>query len=158
MAGPATFSTVFTSTDKGGTTVSCAEAWEHISTRLSEPALFDNYVTQVCTRTGYDITNAAQLQRCRSNIGELGQMMMDTPQSLQQFLTNVMLGSTVGDVLFEDSPAAAARVMANRAVVSSGLATLSTANEWQPTIRAAVFAILLLLLATPPLFHPTHLN
>ena len=72
MAGPATFSTVFTSTDKGGTTVSCTETWEHISTRLSEPALFDNYVAQVCTRTGYDITNATQLQRCRSNIGELG--------------------------------------------------------------------------------------
>src|SRR3546814_14740513 len=55
------------------------------------------------------------------------------------FLTNVMLGSTVGDVLFEDSPAAAARAMANRAVVSSGLATMSTATEWMPTIKAAVF-------------------
>ena len=158
MAGPATFSTVFTSTDKGGTTVSCNEAWEHISTRLSEPALFDNYVAQVCTRTGYDISNATQLQRCRSNIGELGQMMMDTPQSLQQFLTNVMLGSTVGDVLFEDSPATAARVMANRAVVSSGLATMSTANEWMPTIRATVFGIMLFMMPIALLFILTPIN
>src|SRR3546814_7194575 len=35
MAGPATFSTVYTAADKGGTTVSCDEAWQHISTALS---------------------------------------------------------------------------------------------------------------------------
>jgi conjugal transfer mating pair stabilization protein TraG len=158
MAGPATFSTVFTATDKGGTTVNCNEAWEHISTRLSEPTLFDNYVAQVCTRTGYDIANVTQLQRCRTHIGELGQMMMDTPQTLQQFLTNVMLGSTVGDVLFEDSPATAARVMANRAVVSGGLATMSTANEWMPTIRATVFGIMLFMMPVALLFILTPIN
>jgi len=158
MAGPATFSTVFTSTDKAGTTVSCSEAWEHISTRLSEPALFDTYVAQVCTRTGYDIANAAQLQRCRANLGEMGQMMMDAPQSLQQFLTNVLLGNTVGDVLFEDSPATAARVMANRAVVSGGLATMSTANEWMPTIRATVFGIMLFMMPVALLFILTPIN
>jgi conjugal transfer mating pair stabilization protein TraG len=35
MAGPATFSTVYTAADKGGTTVSCTDAWTHISDRLS---------------------------------------------------------------------------------------------------------------------------
>src|SRR3546814_6276610 len=30
MAGPATFSTVYTAADKGGTTVSCDEAWQQI--------------------------------------------------------------------------------------------------------------------------------
>lgn len=158
MAGPSTFSTVYTAADKGGTTVTCNEAWEHISTRLSEPGLFDQYVAQVCTRTGYDVTNAAQLQRCRSNIGELGQMMMGSPLSLQQFLTDVMLGNTVGDVLFEDSPATAARVMANRAVISSGLATMSTANEWMPTIRATVFGIMLFMMPVALLFILTPIN
>jgi conjugal transfer mating pair stabilization protein TraG len=52
---------------------------------------------------GHDVANAAQLQRCRSNLGEMGQMMMGPPLTLQTFLTNVMLGKTVGDVLFEDS-------------------------------------------------------
>lgn len=158
MAGPATFSTVYTAADKGGTTMSCAEAWDHISTRLSEPALFDSYVAQICTRTGYDVGNAAQLQRCRANIGEMGQMMMGTPLSLQQFLTDVMLGNTVGDVLFEDSPATAARVMANRAVISSGLATMSTANEWMPTIRATVFGIMLFMMPVALMFILTPIN
>ena len=158
MAGPATFSTVYTAADKGGTTVTCAEAWQHISTRLSEPGLFDHYVAQVCTRTGYDVANAAQLARCRSNLGEMGLMMMGTPLSLQQFLTGVMLGNTVGDVLFEDSPATAARVMANRAVMSSGLATMSTANEWMPTIRATVFGIMLFMMPVALLFILTPIN
>ncbi|MCG2841300.1 conjugal transfer protein TraG N-terminal domain-containing protein [Sandaracinobacter sp. RS1-74] len=158
MAGPATYSTVYSAADKAGTTVSCNEAWEHISSRLSETALLDTYVTQVCTRTGYDVADATQLARCRSNLGEMGQMMMDTPLTLQQFLTNVMLGNTVGDVLFEDSPATAARVMANRAVISSGLATMSTANEWMPTIRATVFAIMLMMMPIALLFILTPIN
>ena len=158
MAGPATFSTVFTSADKAGTTMTCEEAWSHIATRLSEPALFDGYSRQVCMRTGYDIANAAQLARCRTNLGEMGQMMMGTPLSMQAFLTDVMLGNTVGDVLFEDSPASASRVMANRAVISSGLSTMSTANEWMPTIRATVFGIMLFMVPIALLFILTPIN
>ncbi len=158
MAGPATFSTVYTDIDKGGTTVSCEEAWAHIATRLSEPALFDGYSRQVCMRTGYDVANAAQLARCRTNLGEMGEMMMGTPLTLQHFLTDVMLGNTVGEVLFEDSPASASRVMANRAVISSGLSTMSTANEWMPTIRAAVFAIMLFMIPVALLFILTPIN
>src|SRR3546814_14299929 len=98
MAGPATFSTVFTATDKGGTTVSCTEAWTHISGRLSDPALFDDYSRQVCERTGYDVSNAAQLQRCRSNLGALGDKMLATPLTLQQLMTNINLGNAVGEI------------------------------------------------------------
>src|SRR3546814_1826228 len=68
MAGPATFSTVYTASDKGGTTVSCYESWAHIAERLSDPALFEDYSRQICSRTGFDIANAAQLTRCRSQL------------------------------------------------------------------------------------------
>ncbi|MBA4092413.1 MAG: conjugal transfer protein TraG [Sphingobium sp.] len=158
MAGPATFSTVYTATDKGGVTMSCAEAWDHISTSLAEPTLFDAYARQVCTRTSFNVSDANQLARCRSQIGEMGQMMMGTPLSLQAFMTDVMLGTTVGDVLFEDSPASAARVMANRAVISNGLATMSAANEWMPTIRATVFGIMLFMVPVALLFVLTPIN
>lgn len=158
MAGPATFSTVYTPTDKGGVTMSCTEAWDHISTRLAEPALFDNYVRQACIRTGFEVGNAAQLARCKAQLGEMGQMMMGTTLSLQAFLTDVMLGTSVGDVLFEDSPASAARVMANRAVISNGLATMSAANEWMPTIRATVFGIMLFMVPVALLFVLTPIN
>jgi thiol:disulfide interchange protein len=64
----------------------------------------------------------------------------------------------VGDVLFEDSPASAARVMANRAVISNGLATMSVANEWMPTIRATVFGIMLFMIPIALLFILTPIN
>ncbi|WP_313737121.1 conjugal transfer protein TraG N-terminal domain-containing protein, partial [Sphingobium yanoikuyae] len=158
MAGLSTFSTVFTASDKGGTTVSCQEAWEHIADRLSDPAIFESYSAQVCARTGYDIAKADQLARCRGNLGEMGDMMMGAPLTAQAFLTNILLGHSVGDVLFEDSPATASRVMANRAVVSSGLATMSTANEWFPTIRAVVFGIMLFMVPVALLFILTPIN
>lgn len=158
MAGPATFSTIYTASDKGGTTVSCTDAWDHIQSRLSDPVLFDSYARQVCQRTGYDIADAAQLARCRSQLGEMGRMMMGTPLSLQAFMTDILLGNTVGDVLFEDSPATAARVMANRAVVSSGLSTMSVANEWMPTLRATVFGIMLFMMPIALLFILTPIN
>src|SRR3546814_20241704 len=48
--------------------------------------------------------------------------------------------------------------MANRAVVSSGLATMSTANEWMPTIRATVFGIMLFMMPIALLFILTPIN
>jgi len=158
MAGPATFSTVYTAADKGGTTMSCQEAWDNIQARLADPTLFEGYTAQVCQRTGYNIGDAAQLARCRSRLGDMGQMMMGTPLSLQAFMTDILLGNTVGDVLFEDSPASAARVMANRAIVSNGLATMSVANEWMPTIRATVFGIMLFMVPIALLFILTPIN
>lgn len=158
MAGPATFSTVYTDSDKDGTTVSCTDAWNHISGRLSDPTLFEGYSRQVCARTGFDTGNAQQLARCRQQLGEMGQMMLGRPLTAQSLLTHVMLGNTVGDVLFEDSPATAARVMANRAVVSNGLATMSVANEWMPTIRATVFGIMLFMIPVALLFILTPIN
>ncbi|NOM19174.1 hypothetical protein, partial [Klebsiella pneumoniae] len=85
-------------------------------------------------------------------------MMLETDMSRQKFLTQLLLGQTVGDILFEDSPATAARVMANRAIGANGLATLSTANEWMPTIRAAVFAIMLMMMPIAFLFILTPIN
>src|SRR3546814_8522226 len=111
LAGPATLSTVYTEADKGGTTVRCTVAGTHISDRLSDPVLFDSYTSQICARTGYDTGNAQQMTRCRQQLGEMGQMMLGRPLSAQAFLTHILLGNTVGDVLFEDSPASAARAI-----------------------------------------------
>jgi hypothetical protein len=158
MAGPATFSTVYTETDKGGTTVSCTDAWTHISGRLGDPALFDDYTRRICARTGFDTGSAQQLARCRSQLGDMGQMMLGRPLTTQALMSHILLGNTVGDVLFEDSPATAARVMANRAVVSNGLATLSVANAWMPAIRATVFGIMLFMIPVALLFILTPIN
>ncbi|NKJ02376.1 conjugal transfer protein TraG N-terminal domain-containing protein [Novosphingobium sp. SG707] len=158
MAGPATFSTVYSASDKAGTTMSCQAAWTYIADKLADPTLFDAYSDQICARTGFDVTQTTQRDRCRHQIDALGGMMLNQSMSRQKFLTNVFLGQTVGDVLFEDSPAAAARVMANRAIESNGLATLSTANEWLPSIRASVFAIMLMMLPIALLFILTPIN
>lgn len=158
MAGPSTFSTVYSTTDKAGTTMSCNDAWDNIQTRLSDPDLFNDYARQVCQSTGYDVEDTNQLTRCRSRLGQLGDVMMGTPLTLQAFMTDVLLGNTVGDVLFEDSPATAARVMANRAVISTGLATMSVANSWMPTIRATVFGIMLFMTPIALLFILTPIN
>lgn len=158
MAGPSTFSTVYTETDKGGTTVSCEGAWSHISDRLTDPALFESYTKQVCERSGFRPSEASQLARCREQLGTLGDAILGRPLTQQALMSNIMLGNTVGDVLFEDSPASAARVMANRAVVANGLATMSVANEWMPTIRATVFGVMLFMVPVALLFILTPIN
>ena len=158
MAGPATFSTVFTSADKAGTTMSCQEAWDHIQSRLNDSTLFEDYSRQVCQSTGYDVADASQLARCRTRLGQMGEVMMGTPLTLQAFMSDILLGNSVGEVLYEDSPATAARVMANRAVISSGLSTMSVANQWMPTIRATVFGIMLFMMPIALLFILTPIN
>lgn len=158
MAGPATYSTVYSASDKAGTTMTCSDAWDAIQTRLSDPALFDDYARQVCQRTGYNVDDSSQLSRCRSNLGQMGDMMLGASLTMQGLMSAIMLGNAVGDVLFEDSPATASRVMANRAVISGGLATMSVANEWMPTIRATVFGIMLFMTPIALLFILTPIN
>lgn len=158
MAGPATFSTVFTSADKAGTTMSCQGSWDHIQSRLNDSTLFEDYSRQVCQSTGYDVADASQLTRCRTRLGQMGEVMMGTPLTLQAFMSDILLGNSVGEVLYEDSPATAARVMANRAVVSSGLSTMSVANQWMPTIRATAFGIMLFMMPIALLFILTPIN
>lgn len=87
-------------------------------------------------------------ENCRASHGRSGDeprrawhKMPETPLTLRQIMTNINLGNAMGDVLFEDSPATAARVMANRAVVSSGLATMSTANAWMLAPGSAIKAL-----------------
>jgi conjugal transfer mating pair stabilization protein TraG len=158
MAGPATFSTVYTATDKGGTTMSCEAAWADISDRLSDPDLFDGYAREVCTRTGFNVVDPVQMQRCREQLGTVSRMMLGYPLTPDALFGDVLLANSLGDVLFEDSPATATRVMANRAIVSNGLATLSAANEWMPTIRATVFGIMLFMIPIALLFILTPIN
>jgi conjugal transfer mating pair stabilization protein TraG len=158
MAGPSTFSTVYTRADKAGTTMSCEEAWTQISDRLSDETLFDTYSDQVCARTGFDTSKPDQRARCRAQLGEMGQMMLGHALTRQALMSHILLANMVGDVLFEDSPASAARVMANRAIISNGLATLSVANEWIPTIRATVFGIMLFMIPVALLFILTPIN
>jgi conjugal transfer mating pair stabilization protein TraG len=81
MAGPPP-SRRSTEADKGGTTVSCTDAWTHISDRLSDPVLFDGYTKQICARTGYDTGNAQQM-RAAEQLGEMGQMMLGRPLTAQ---------------------------------------------------------------------------
>jgi conjugal transfer mating pair stabilization protein TraG len=158
MAGPATYSTVYSSADKAGTTMTCSDAWANIQSRLGDPSTFDSYQDQVCARSGFDKGDANQLARCKGQLGEIGQMMMGTSLGAQGLMTDILLGNTVGDVLFEDSPATAARVMANRATAANGLATLSVANDWMPTIRATVFGIMLFMVPIALLFVLTPIN
>jgi conjugal transfer mating pair stabilization protein TraG len=104
------------------------------------------------------VSDAGQLSRCRSNLGQLGDMMMGASLTMQALMSDIMLGNAVGDVLFEDSPATASRVMANRAVISGGLASMSVANEWMPTIRATVFGIMLFMTPIALMFILTPIN
>ncbi len=158
MAGPSTFSTVYSAANKGGTTMSCEEAWSHISTRLSEPELFETQTKRACRATGFHFASPPQKARCTEQLGALGNVLFQRPISAHSLFTHVLLSRTVGDVLLEDSPAAAARVMANRAILTNGYSGMSVANDWIPKVRATVFAVMLFMIPVALLFILTPIN
>jgi len=158
MAGPSTFSTVYSAADKGGTPMSCEEAWSHISTRLSDPALFETQTKRTCRATGFNFASPPQKARCTEQLDALGNLIFQRPISAHSLFTHVLLSRTVGDVLLEDSPAAAARVMANRAILTNGYSGMSVANDWIPKVRATVFAVMLFMVPVALLFILTPIN
>ncbi len=158
MAGPSTFATVYSSANKGGTTMSCEEAWNHISTRLSDPELFVTQTKRACRATGFLFDSPPQKTRCTEQLGALGNLIFQRPISAHSLFTHVLLSRTVGDVLLEDSPAAAARVMANRAILTNGYSGMAVANDWIPKVRATVFAVMLFMVPVALLFILTPIN
>ena len=155
--GPSTYSTVYSSTNKAGVAQTCADAWTYIDTELKSANTFTRFADGVCSSDDFNIGRPVEAVRCRQELSELGATFFGHALTQQQYFANVFLGRTIGDVLLEDSPSVASRVMANRAIVTTGLSTMSQMDELLPTLKAVVFAIMLLLISISLLFIMTPL-
>ena len=97
----------------------------------------------VCSKSGFNTADPAQLARCQAILGEQNLSVYNVAGDYVHFLRNAALATTIAAALQDANPDIGLRALTNRAVLTEGIGVAQAANEWLPTIRATVIAIVL---------------
>ncbi len=144
LRSPADFTEWYEVANKGGVTVSCQEAWDNnLQPALINGSLYDAMLGSVCSKSGFNTADPAQLARCQVILGEQNLSVYNVAGDYVHFLRNAALATAIAAALQDANPDIGLRALTNRAVLTEGIGVAQAANEWLPTIRATVIAIVL---------------
>ena len=149
---------IYTVEYPGDNTASCQAAWAVLSAQLTGGAMFNNAMKDACANAGYDATNASELTQCTDTLaGVVNTLAGGTGYAATDIFKQMLIGQTLNDVLLDNSPSLAMRVLANRNTGSSLIGTGMAANEWLPVFKAVMTAMALTLIPFLVIFLPTPL-
>jgi len=155
---PAVFTVYYDAANPNGVTMSCTDAWNSRLNPYMVEANFDPSVQAVCSEAGINVTNAAEYLACRNiaatHIGFASSAGI-TPNNL---IMQAVLSNMISDAVLYADPDTAAKVLANKQQVSTGIGLGLMASEWLPVARAVVTAIAVGLLPFVVLLIPTPLS
>jgi len=155
---PAVFTVYYDAGNPNGVTMSCTDAWNSRLNPYLVEANFDPSVQSVCSEAGINVANAAEYLACRNiaatHIGFASSAGI-TPNNL---IMQAVLSNMISDAVLYADPDTAAKVLANRQQVSTGIGLGLMASEWLPVARAVVTAIAVGLLPFVVLLIPTPLS
>lgn len=169
LRNPSVFTVSYIRT-KTGESVSCTEAWDsHLNVALNTANLYDEYVEQVCAKSGFAVSNpalrAAQMGRCKAIIDDAQDLLFDPliTSDYNKFMQDTMISKIIVSNL-SDAPGTALRQLANQDIMTTGLASQMVSEDWLPAIKAVVFGVVLgmmpvlaLFIVTPLVFKALHI-
>lgn len=171
IKSPSVFTIYFSAANKAGDSMSCTEAWDdNLSPQLVAGGLYDEYIADICSQSGFDVgdaaVSAAQTARCSAIIEDTGDMLFDAAAftNTNKMMEDIMITRQI-ILSLSSTPASALQKLANRDITQTGLASQMVTENWLPTIRSVVFALVLgimpvimLFLVTPLVFKALHLG
>jgi conjugal transfer mating pair stabilization protein TraG len=150
----------------GTTTITCSEAEVRLLNILSTNGAgsdFDLYAQNICTKTGYNVSNAVAYQRCKDQLTtsmiERGTVISEADAIRQ--LQSTYLTNSILTALKDNNTAQLVKSVTDQSVQSQNLGIGEMANEWLPMIKGTIIAIsfgltpLIALLVVTPLFGRT---
>lgn len=144
LRSPADFTEWYDTANKGGIPVSCEVAWDtYLQPALSTVANYGAMLNTVCQKSGFNPTDANQLARCQTLLGQQNVSVYNVAGDHIHFLRNAALATAIAAALQDENPDIGLRALTNRAVLTEGIGIAQAANEWLPTVRATVTAIVL---------------
>jgi len=152
-ASPGNMTMSFSDASPGGDSVSCQAAWTSVQTRLQAAGQLTNNLKTACTEMGFNPETATELNDCQTKMSSVVNAQIHPGKTSMDFLRSVYLAQAMDAVLSSDS---AGQAMGNFSILNKASATMSTVNNWLPTVRAVILAVtisltpfLSLLLLTP---------
>jgi hypothetical protein len=155
---PSIYTVIFDAANPNGVTMSCTEAWNnHLSGYINEANLAPS-VQAMCSDAGINVANADEYMACQqiaANHIAFASSAAITPNNL---IMQAVLSNMLSDAVLYADPDTAAKIIANRQQVSTGVGLGLMASEWLPVAKAVVTAIAVGLLPFVVLLLPTPLS
>lgn len=136
---PAAYTTVYDSTlSPQGEAKSCLDAYNNIQTRLNAANALKNNFTGICAELGFDPGNASSYNDCLNRMGGVVSTQLNPDKNSMDFLRSAYIAQSMDAVFSGDN---AATGYANFSILNKASGTMTTINQWLPTIRAVILAV-----------------
>ena len=123
--------------------MSCTDGWNNVIKPGLVATVFDKDVAEVCAQSGYDPLKSAQLQACKSRLGDLKEIHGLSATTANNYLRDSMIADSILKQINANDPTQAQQALARRQLALQGLGALNVAQDTQPNIKAVMTAIIL---------------
>lgn len=141
-----------TEADPLGTMTTCTNAYTQIRNALNDPATFASMTDSLCSSVGFDTSNAAQLNQCRSLLDDIIPDIFNQVGDRLTYLQSASIAMAIQDAAADLNPERAIAQETNRRFLTQGIGLFSFAQEYGPAIRAGFLAAALTTLVVTTLF------
>ena len=140
-----------------GLTESCQTAWTNLNAYLVD-LNFNQSVAEMCSNAGMDVTDINEMTSCQNIVAKHISFFTSNGVTPNYLIIQSVLSNMINDAILYADPDTAAKVLANKNQVSTGIGLGLMASEWLPVARAVVTAIAVGLVPFVVLLIPTPLS
>ncbi len=154
---PSIFTVFYDAANPQGQTQSCQAAWTSLNAYLVD-ANFNQSVSAICSNAGIDVTNVNEFLSCQNIVSRHISYFTGNNVTPNYLIIQSVLSNMTNDAILYADPDTAAKVLANKNQMSSGVGLGLMAGEWLPVARAVITAIAVGLVPFVVLLIPTPLS
>lgn len=154
---PSIFTVFFDAANPQGLTQSCQSAWTNLNAYLVDMN-FNQSVSEICSNAGMDVTDINEMTSCQSIVAKHISFFTNNGATPHYLIIQSVLSNMINDAILYADPDTAAKVLANKNQVSTGVGLGLMASEWLPVARAVVTAVAVGLVPFVVLLIPTPLS
>ena len=154
---PSIFTVYYEAANPQGLTESCQTAWTNLTAYLVD-LNFNPSVSEMCSNAGMDVTDPNELLSCQNIVAKHISFFTNNGVTPNYLIIQSVLSNMINDAILYADPDTAAKVLANKNQVSTGVGLGLMASEWLPVARAVVTAVAVGLVPFVVLLIPTPLS
>ncbi len=154
---PSIFTVFFDAANPQGLTQSCQDAWTSLNAYLVD-LNFNPSVAEMCSNAGMDVSDINEMTSCQNIVSRHISFFTGNGVTPNYLIIQSVLSNMINDAILYADPDTAAKVLANKNQVSTGIGLGLMASEWLPVARAVITAIAVGLIPFVVLLIPTPLS
>ncbi|MDH5543694.1 MAG: conjugal transfer protein TraG N-terminal domain-containing protein [Nitrospinota bacterium] len=150
-ANPGAPVTYYSSTYKGGTSITCQEAWTNINADLSNTANFSKAKQRACVTAGFDANDPVDMTRCSAIATKFVSTAIEPAANFDTLIRQAAIAQRLEDAAMDGNTVRIGNYNSGQTYMGEG----QMAQEWLPIMRSVITSIGISLTPFLMLFLPT---